>query len=393
MLMIIYIFIFYLCVFAVLFHLIIFPLMILILGRLFNSPTKSQGIVNSERTPMVSILVTCFNEGETIKKKAENLLKLNYPKDKLQIIFASDGPKENPEKWLSPFLKEKKLRLIHYPVNRGKIAVINDTIPYCTGEIVVFTDVDAMLHKESVKKFLPIFQDSGIGGGCGLHRIQTPENLNISENLGQKTFWHFDTVIKQAESRIGSISSCYGTIYAIRRILFTPIPDSVTDDAFQAMGIIRKKRRFVFVPDSLAFIAPPSKNAYHELKRRRRIVLRSLRGLWVSKELFNPIQFGFYSFSLFTFKVLRRLTPFFMIIAILSNIMLFFYHPVWMFIFSIQSFFYTIALAGWLNSKKRLLRFSPIERITSVTFYYCLGNAGTLLGCLDFLKGKKVDRW
>ena len=388
----VYIIIFWVSVSAVLFHLIIFPVIIIAVGLVFNRPMSREKKENDDR-PLVSILVTCFNEGEIIRRKAENLLNLNYPQDRLQIIFAADGPKDDPVKWLDPFLKENKVQLIHYYLNRGKIQVINDTLPHCNGEIIVFTDVDAMLHADSLKHLLPIFKNPEIGGCCGRHLIQQHGRHKDSKSIGQLIFWRFDTIVKRAESRLGSISSCYGTIYAIRKCLFTRVPPSVTDDAFQAMAIVRKKKRFVFVPEAVAFIELPSKNYRHELKRRRRIVLRSLRGLWLSRELFNPLRFGFYSFRLFVFKLLRRLTPFFMIGAFFSSGWGCTDNPFWTAAFGSQLIFYGLALVEWTNLRKGRRGSGLMKSIAAVIFYYCVGNLGALMGCVDFARGKKVDRW
>lgn len=392
-LMMIMLIIFIFCAFMILLHLIILPAILIVTRKLVRERNFPHHISDSQY-PCVTILVTCFNEGDAIRKKAENLSRLDYPKDRLQIIFAADGSKEDPRQWLKPYLTLPHFNLIHYPENRGKIPIINDTVSYCKGEVLVFTDVDALLDTDSLKHLIPIFQDPDIGGACGLHRLRSKMTAGHSSvETGQKAYWNLDTQIKQAESRLGSISSCYGTLYAIRCSLFTCLPSSVTDDAFQAMGIVRQKKQFVFVPDSLAYIDPPSKNYVHEVKRRRRIILRSLRGLWISRELFNPLQYGSYAFRLLIFKVIRRLTPVFMVGLFVTNLVLSTQHIFFSGTLMAQIGFYLLALAGWKDACSGFLHWPPIKKGAEISFYYCMGNAGTLLGIIDFLSKKQVDRW
>jgi cellulose synthase/poly-beta-1,6-N-acetylglucosamine synthase-like glycosyltransferase len=375
-------------------HLLIVPALTIAAGFFFKAGERRPETPSEEALPRVTILVTCCNEGDLIRKKAKNLARLNYPADRLQIIFAADGPKDDPRMALGAFLSEERIRLIHFPENRGKIPVINDAASHCTGDILLFTDVDALLHPSSLKHLVQIFEDTQVGGGCGLHRLSTEGPDGLSEkSAGQRIYWSFDTLIKRAETRLGSISSCYGTIYAIRRSLFTRVPASVTDDAFQAMGTVRQGRRFIFVPEALAEIHPPSKSPEHELKRRRRIVLRSLRGLWLSRELLNPFRYGFYAFRLAAFKGLRRMNPLFMIGAFAGNWGLCPAHPVWIGLFLAQSGFYLTGLFGWAGRHTENRRSGPLKRISSVVLYYCVGNMGSLLGIVDFLKGKRMDRW
>lgn len=371
----------------------ILPLLVFIIGSLRKQSNRRWPVATDE-LPTISILVTCYSEGQAIEEKAKNLRRLDYPQEKLQIIFAADGPDEDPQIYLNQYLQDDNWQLFHFQKNRGKIAVINESIPQCTGEIIVFTDVDALLDTLSLKHLARQFIDPTVGGACGLHVLQTASRSEkYYKTTEQHTYWSFDTVVKKAENRLGCISSCYGTIYAIRRSLFTSVPCSVTDDAFQAMGIILQGYRFIFVPEAQAFIHPPSKNPLHEIKRRRRIVLRSLRGLWLSRKLFNPAQFGFYSVRLFVFKVLRRLTPMFLIVMWFTNLSLLGSHVLWKYLFVAQSIFYLMAFLGYKDWQASVLRWKPIKQSCALSLYFCFGNIGTLLGLIDFVRGKKVDRW
>jgi cellulose synthase/poly-beta-1,6-N-acetylglucosamine synthase-like glycosyltransferase len=344
-------------------------------------------------SPHVTVLVTCYNEGEAISEKALSLVRQDYPNQNMDIIFAADGSPEDLSTRLGPFFS-KNFKLIQYPENRGKISVINDTLPKCQGEIVVFTDADAIFKKDAITNLVQILASrEDIGGVCGRHVISNRKRKSSNFIESQKIYWSMDSLIKTLESRIGSISSCYGTIYAIKKKYFTPLPGSVTDDAFQAMAVVRKGKKFIFAPKAVACLKAPSKDPAHELQRRRRIVLQSMRGLWLSRELFNFKRFGFYSISLFSHKVLRKMIPFFMVLLFVSSFLLSFESFLWMSIFSGQAAIYAIALMEGTGIIRRLAPGMQIRRFTATVFYFCIGNLGTLLGAIDFFRGVKIDRW
>ncbi len=159
------------------------------------------------------------------------------------------------------------------------------------------------------------------------------------------------------------------------------------------MSVIRQKYLFVFEPMAKAFIPVPSSNTIHEVERRRRIVSQSLLGLWHMKKLFNPFEYGFYSFMLFSHKLLRRFMPIFMIILFVSNASIAISSKFFTFLFILHSLFYFQAVAYHLKIISSLSLLPPFGKLISTSYYFCLGNWGTLLGVLDILKGKQISKW
>jgi cellulose synthase/poly-beta-1,6-N-acetylglucosamine synthase-like glycosyltransferase len=255
--------------------------------------------------------------------------------------------------------------------------------------VLVFSDADALLDPEAIRLLLQPLADPAVGGVCGqLVLVKDGEALSGP----QHTYWQFDRFLKTMESGMGSITSNTGVLYAIRRELFQPIPLTVTDDLFSCLAVVRQHKRFVFEPAARAFMTAASKSPEHELRRRRRIVCRSLRGIWLSREVLNPLRFGLFSAGLFLNKVLRRLLPVLLMLILLSSAVLAVRSVPMRVFFFVQLSFYA-SVVPLRKLAEHLPWGGPLRRLVFLAFYFCTGLVGTWLGLLDFLKGKQVAKW
>lgn len=338
--------------------------------------------------PSVSIVTVVRNGRHLIQAKIENALSLDYPLEKIEVLIYSDGSTDGIEEAVRPYLADN-VRFYSTPFHEGKNAGLNRAVLECAGEIIVFSDADALFQKDALSHLVRPFSDPDIGGVCG-RRLIAEKGLRLSE--AQDVYIRFDTFIKKLEGRSGSISSNDGKICAVRKGLYRPIPEKVTDDLYVALSVIRQKYRFVFEPEALAFVRLPSRSPYHEVERRRRIVGGSMTGIWLLRELLNPFRYGPFSVNLFVNKVLRRLLPVFLIVLFFSSMALSFSLSIAAVLFLMQGVFYTAALLYHV-APGRLLSLKQVARICSVAYYFCLGNYGTLRGVIDFLRGNQVVRW
>src|SRR6185503_6107908 len=209
----------------------------------------------------------------------------------------------------------------------------------------------------------------------------------------QERYIAADSALKRAESRLGSVTSNDGKLYAVRRSLFRPIAPGATDDLYSCLSIVEQGRRFVFEPRARAFIRTPSRNPSHELSRRRRIVARSLRGIFLKRALLNPLRHGSFALQLFVNKVCRRLLPLFLVLLFGTSLALTLLEPhaPWaLAALLLQLGFYALALAHLVLARKRV---PLIGALASVAYYFCVGNLGTLLGLADFLRGREAVKW
>jgi poly-beta-1,6-N-acetyl-D-glucosamine synthase len=345
-------------------------------------------IKSATKNLSVSMLIIVRNAEEIIAQKIDNSLALDYLPEKFKIIIVSDGSTDKTEKIIESFICEN-VQLVSLKHHDGKNTAINQGIMSCNGEIVIFSDADAILEPDTIHKLVKHFSDQTVGGVCG-QRIIYEELKGLK--YAQSTYLKFDSTIKILESRAGSISSNDGKLYAIRRTLFKPIHPAVTDDLFIALSIIKQHYRFVFEPDAKAFVKIPSRNPRHELERRRRIVCRSLMGIFLQKELLNPFKYGIFAIRLFINKILRRFLPVCMILMFFSSVFLSFYIPLIRILVFLQFVFYILALSYPIVFQN-IKGFIFVKRITSLAYYFCLGNYGTLLGLIDFIRGGKVVKW
>ena len=338
--------------------------------------------------PFVSLILVGHNMADLIDEKISNALSLNYPNERFEIILYSDGSTDQTREKAEKFTDQRVHCFFSEP-QKGKNLVINQAVHKCQGDIILFTDMDALLDADALNKMICYFADSTIGGVCG-QRIIAENHKNLSK--AQTHYINFDSRIKLMESRIGSITSNDGKIYAIRKSLFKPVEPSVTDDLYIALNVVRQGFRFVFEPDAKSYIHIPSRNPKHEIRRRRRIVCQSLTGIFLNKMMLNPFQYGTYAIRLFINKVNRRFLPIWLILLYFSSLYLMNTSFLVAGLLILQSGFYLSALLYSLRQKKKgLLKLE--QRIGSLTFYFCVGNVGTLLGVIDYISGKRISQW
>lgn len=350
---------------------------------------KNPAPKDSGDPPFVSLVVVVRNGEHLIEQKIKNSLALDYPTNRLEVVVYSDGSTDRTEEIVLAFAFAEQVRLASSQSHLGKIHAMNAVSGTCSGDILVFSDADALLERDGLKKLVSPFSQPDIGGVCGQRMIV---GKKTSFKSAQSGYIRMDSWIKEMETRIGSITANDGKLYAVRRHLFRPIPQAVTDDFFVCLSVLAQKQRFVFEPKALVQISTPSKDPGHELIRRRRIVTGSLRCLYFNRSLLNPFEFGLLSIKLFINKGLRRLTPFFLIFILTTSAFLYSAFDAFKFITLVQLAGYTIALCHPVLLKINLLP-GPVQRISSLGYYFLIGNWGTLLAWADIIQGKKVEKW
>lgn len=345
------------------------------------------GVSRGEDLPSVSLLLAARNAEAFIGEKIRNCLALDYPPDRLEILVYSDGSTDKTEEIIRSF-SDPRVRLLAAELHQGKIHGLNVSVPECRGDLILFTDVDALLEPGALKALVPCFADASVGGVCGGLAIGEEKKLAGA----QRDFLNFDAFLKQMESRTGSISSNYGKLFILRRELFRPIPEAVTDDLYSLLAVVDQGFRFLFEPAARARMRVPARNSAHEIERRRRIVSTSLRGIWMMKQLLDPRRHGSFAINLLVNKVLRRLLPVFLLLLLPASLILSPRYPVVALLALSQMLFYTLAalspwISGWGKSPRLL------TRIAALAFYFTLGNLGSLMGLGDFLLGQRIEKW
>ena len=335
-----------------------FPLLLWLLQALVPRAPRRQPI-----EPSVSLLVAAYNEAAVIADKIRNSLALDYPAGKLEIVVASDGSEDATAEIVRSFEAESdgRVRLLNYPQNRGKMAVLNEAIRELRGDIVAFSDATSMLAADSLRTLVQSFSDPRVGAASGIYRLLKQDQAQLGPQ--EDIYWKYETFLKVQEARLGAFTGAHGSLFAIRRVLYPfPSENTINDDFTIPMRILERGYRVAYEPAAVA------REEAHEMEgfsRRVRITagnveqLRELRGL-----LWPPRPFVL--FCLLSHKTGRLLVPVFMLIALATNIALRGQFPYdWLLLG--QALFYSLAvLGGTIDLKPKVLR---------LPYYFCMVNA------------------
>ena len=263
--------------------------------------------------PRVSVLIPVFNEEAVLPEKLENCLALDYPPDKLEIVFASDGSTDRSVEILRA-RNPGRATVIAYPVNRGKTAVLNETIPQLNGEIVVLTDASGLLNPEAVRRLAAHFADARIGCVCGVYHIikEGRSHLDTSES----SYHGFEMKLRLWEGRIRTTLSGTGSLCAFRRAEFRPLPaDLINEDYVLPARLALGGQRVIY--ETGAHIHDKLSTGFRQAFRRRvRIAYGNWQQIGYLKPLLNPFR-GFVSWVFYSHKLLRMALPY-LLVAVLA---------------------------------------------------------------------------
>jgi len=361
-----------------------YPILILFLSKLLPKPFakfSEEELQDGSLLPAISIFIPAYNEETVIEKKIRNTLDLDYPKDKIEIIVASDGSDDKTVEIAN--LYSDKIQLMAYDVREGKTGLINKTIPKLKGEIIIFSDASAMLEVNSLKELISPFKDPKIGSVSGLYILRDATSTSRAE--GEGFYWHYETFLKTNESTFYSILGAHGALYALRKSLFRALPPkAINDDYILPMYGVQQKRRAVYEPNAIA-VEEGTTSVLGEMKRRIRISVGNFQQLFLLRKLLNPFR-GRIAFEFLSHKFLRSFSFLFMIILFISNIFI----PTTGFriFFLLQIFFYLLGLSGVIFFKNKRM---PV--LITVPFYLVIINYAAFIGLFKYIFNTQKVTW
>jgi cellulose synthase/poly-beta-1,6-N-acetylglucosamine synthase-like glycosyltransferase len=370
---------FWVAVTLIVYTYILFPALVLLRGLLWRRPYRS-----AEVTPRVSLIIAAYNEANTIGARLDNILSLDYPRDQLEALIASDGSNDGTEAIVRGYA-EQGIRLLSLP-RQGKIPTLNAAVEASTGEILVFSDANSIYAPDAIRSLVRPFADPKVGGVAGDQRYLAESGSGTSD--GERSYWNFDRRLKQLQSQAGNAISATGAIYAIRRSLFRQVPVGVTDDFVVSTSVIAQGYRLVFAPDAVAY-EPTAKSSGAEFGRKVRVITQGLRAILVMRELLNPFRYGFYALQLFSHKVLRRLMVFPLLVLLLLSPLLWRNGLLYQTATLAQVAIYSFGILGMLMGRTRLGQL----RILALPFFFCMVNSASLVATVKLLRGHRIDLW
>lgn len=355
------------------------PAVILARGRIAKRPVAAADV-----TPSVSIVIAAYNEEASIGRKLDSLHALDYPRDCVEILVASDGSTDRTATIVRGHA-DRAVRLLDLG-RVGKAAALNAAIAVATGDIVVFSDANSLFEPGTLRALVRPFADPAVGGVAGDQRYHPGGEAGAMAG-GERDYWDLDRQLKVAESAAGNVVSATGAIYALRRDLVPLVVEGVTDDFWTSTAVIDAGRRLVFAGDAAAW-EPVASSGGVEYGRKVRIMTRGLRGVVARRSLLDPRRTGFYATQLLWHKVLRRLMVLpLLVVAVASPLA----GPGWIYRLATlaQAAFYGLAAIG-LAGRDRPGRRS---RLVTLPAYFCLVNAAALHAVWNVLSGRRIDRW
>jgi cellulose synthase/poly-beta-1,6-N-acetylglucosamine synthase-like glycosyltransferase len=351
-----------------------YPIVLWALVRLRARPIRKAPV-----TPSVSLLVAAYNEADVIAEKIRNSLALDYPADRLEIVIASDGSTDGTAEIAKPLADGKRVRLLAYPVNRGKLAVLNETVPQLTGDIVAFSDASSMLAPDALRTLVESFADPLVGGVSGIYKVRKADQAHLGAS--EDFYWKYETFLKYQESLLGSILGAHGSLYAIRRSLYPfPQPGTINDDYVIPLRVLQKGYRVGYELRSIAY------EEAHEMggfSRRVRIMTGNVRQLSEIAELLFPPRWLEIFFFL-CHKVGRLVVPACMVALIIVNALLI-EHVFYKLAAVAQGVFYFLAIAGSLwKLRPKMLR---------LPYYFAMINAAAFRGLFFAVANRRQVVW
>ncbi len=330
--------------------------------------------------------MAAYNEERIIRQKIENDLKLNYPKEKLEIIIVSDGSSDRTPDIVREYAAQG-IKGMHSAPRQGKTAALNRAIAEAKNEILIFSDANSMFETDAIKKLVRHFADPSIGGVCG--RKSVLQNSDRKASGGDNLYWKYESTLKQAESDLGSIPTADGEIFAMRKELYHPVDAKIiNDDMAITFDILSQKKRVIY-DKSAVTVEEASISLKDDFNVKSRMVYGGFQIMSLYKNELNPFT-SFFGVQFFFHKTLRYLMWFLLILIFTTNIFCLNSHPFYNIFFALQVLFYLFAIIGWAmdkaNIKKIILFYLP--------YYYCNVNLAAFKGFTFYLKQRSnVDVW
>lgn len=339
--------------------------------------------------PQVTLLIAAFNEADCIRQKALNSLELDYPEDKVDILFVTDGSSDGTEKILREFMHDTRIRVFHDSERRGKLAAVDRGMKYVPSPIVILTDANTMLNKDAVRNIVRHYSDPNVGAVAGEKRIRK-EFGNEGTGAGEGLYWRYESALKRLDSELHSVVGAAGELFSFRKDVYRSVPsDSIIEDFHLSMCIAADGYRVIYEPNAFAEEEPSSSFA-EEMKRKVRICAGGFQSISRLTSLLNIRRHGVLSFQYISHRVLRwAVTPFLLpILFVLNGILAVTEGTFYQILFTGQIMFYVAAAAGYL-----LEQFDRKSKLLIAPLYFTLMNLAAYAGFIRFIRGTQSAVW
>lgn len=337
-------------------------------------------IVKRDITPTVSLVISAYNEADVIAQKIENALALDYPPASLDIVVISDASDDGTDEIVRRYASQR-VQLRRQGVRRGKTAGLNAEVPRLRGDIVVFSDANAMYEPDAVRMLVRSFADSAVG--CVTGEARYVNEAQGAADEGEGAYWSYEIQVKRLETATGSCVGGDGAIYAIRRQLWQRLPEDGINDFLNPLQIVAAGWRGVYEPDAVCYESTAGATG-KEYRRRVRIISRSWRAVFLVADVLKPWKVGFFALSVISHKVLRWWSGVFVLGMFVGALGLLV--PTLM---GAPPWVWAVLAAGVVAA----MAVSPVRHVLQVAWYFGVLNVASLVGLFKGSMGRVSGVW
>lgn len=348
--------------------------------------------VNKEYEPEVTLFVAAYNEKDYAEAKVANGFELDYPQEKIKQLWVTDGSDDGTPEILKKYA-DKGVEVYHENARGGKIGAMNRGMQFVKTPIVIFSDGNTSLGKESVRRIVKLFSNPKVGCVSGEKRIFSKEKDTAAGTEG--IYWKYESTLKKWDAELYSVVGAAGELFAIRTALFQEVEkDTLLDDFIISLRVAMKGYTIQYDPEAYA-IETASANVKEELKRKVRIAAGGIQSIIRLSPLLNIFKFGMLSFQYISHRVLRwTLAPLSLPFILIINALIAYYAgfrnfaDFYVLLFYGQLLFYTLALLGWYLENKAIK-----VKALFIPYYFFIMNYAVLLGMKRYFKGSQSVNW
>jgi cellulose synthase/poly-beta-1,6-N-acetylglucosamine synthase-like glycosyltransferase len=325
-------------------------------------------VASSAIEPSVSVIVAAHNEADVIERRVLNLLELDYPADRIEVVVSSDASSDGTDEVVERLAEaDRRVKLVRCP-RGGKVVAQNRGVADSSGEIVAFSDANAVWQHDALRRLVRSFADPSVGYVTGRASYEAADGTNR-----EGAYWRFELWLRAQESRLGSVTGGNGPIYAVRRADWFEQEPWCGHDLGLPYLMVQRGRRAVYDPDAVS-VEKPSKDIEDEYRRK----VRMLRGAWVHVfrgmlRRVGPVYFV----ELVSHRLLRYGSGILHVLLLVSNAALVGEGWVYQLAFALQLVWLLLAVAG----RFRL----PIPG-AGLAYYYLVVTWATLAGLARYVR-------
>jgi len=355
-----------------------YPLCLWILAR-FRSV---QHAADDSYLPFVSVLIAARNEEKDIGWKVRQTLGWDYPKERLEVLVASDASDDRTDEILRQ-ISDPRLRFVRIENRGGKVRALNRLARIATGELLFFTDANSDIAPGALRFIVRHFADPRVGCVTGCDRTAS-ESLEGVIGAGEKTYWDYEAMVNELESRNGTVLVCFGAIHCVRRSLYVDCDPDLANDLEVPMRIGTRGYSVLWEPRSVC-VEKATESASEEFKRRRRICGQ---GALAYARLMRTVR-GLRAWQFFSRKLLRWLAVCPATVAFAGSAILSRHSELGRNLLAAQLAFYLAAAIGWMCAERGWRG----TYIFALPFYFVLVHLAAFLGVIDAVVGRRYATW